>query len=222
MNVEAVPPSCTKRAASLWLTLCLALGGKSAIDQYGDEIVQAISKYRRERRVGFKSKARARKINRVVLLCDELMNEVAESRDWLDANIEIIDQDGVDIEAIIQGEASPLRALRDRVKAALEEAPDQSGKEAVYFRRRFWCRLALIYEDATERRAATSKNKDGSIQGDFVRMIAAVTEYISPGERVTSDMVDQFIDWYRSSDSADIRDEISEYRMLSAAMGFAG
>ncbi|MCJ2018612.1 hypothetical protein MKK84_14395 [Methylobacterium sp. E-065] len=222
MTEEAVPPSRPERAASLWLTLCLALGGKSAIDRYGDEIVQAIRKYRRERRVGVNNKARFKKLNLIVDLCDELIVQLEDSRDWLDANMDPVTADGVDFEAIIQDDFSPLRAMRDSLKTALEEAPVQTGKEAVHFRRRLWIRLAMIYEDATERRAATSKNKDGNIQGDFVRMVTAVTEYISPAERITTDMVDQFVDWYRSPESADLRDEMAEYRMLSAAMGFAG
>ncbi|MCJ2051263.1 hypothetical protein [Methylobacterium sp. J-070] len=221
MTVEAIPPSRTDRAASFWLKLCPALGGKSAIDRYGEEIIQAVSRYRRERRVGLRSKARSKKLNLIVDLCDELMAELADSRDWLDANLDPAASEDVDFEAIIQDDFSPLRALRNGVKTALEEVPVQSGKEAVYFRRRFWIRLAMIYEDATERRAATSKNKDGNIQGDFVRMVIAVSEYINPVECVTSDMVDQFVDWYRSSESADLRDEIAEYRMLSAAVGSA-
>ncbi|MDP4022416.1 hypothetical protein Q8W71_07265 [Methylobacterium sp. NEAU 140] len=223
MTSEAVCTSHTERAGAFRQTLCAALGGEHAIERYGSEIIRSASNYMRERRVGLRSKARAKKLRRIVDLCGDLISEVANNRDWLDANLDPIQWGGADVEEIIHdGEHSPLRALRNALAATIDEAPDQSVKEAVYFRRRLWIRLAMIFEDATERRVATSKNKDGHIQGDFVRFVVAISECIGSGEAVTSDMVDQFVDRYRSSESADLRDEIAELRMLAAAVESAG
>ncbi|MDN3625598.1 hypothetical protein [Methylobacterium isbiliense] len=159
-------------------------------------------------------------LQKALKLCDDLISEIEKNRSWITARLDICSCPVIGAEEIVLGGPDcPLTAFRSLLAEAIESEPDYSGREALYFRRRFWIWLTLIYEEATSRRAAVSKDKDGAVTGNFVRYILTVSAALKSLSSTTPDMVDQFVDWYRSSASEQDRDEVYEYRSMATVIG---
>lgn len=216
MTAEITVLSSMSEVSSLRNELAILLGGERVVSRFALDIIHAFERYQFDLRVGLKTKGRAARLKRMLKLCDDLRREIAEHKVWLFARTDVDISSVLGVEEIISGGAdSPLEEFRRLLDEAMRIEPDYIGREYMHRRRRLWIWLTTIYEEAIQRKAATSKNKDGTISGDFVRYIFLLSKQSKSMGIITPDMIDQFVDWYRSDDSQLDREEVAEARMLA-------
>lgn len=219
MSINTTNVLSVKTNPDLRSELADLIGGNDIVSQFGPDIIRAFEHFHFNHRVGLPTKNKLDQLQKMRKLCDDLIETISEHKIWLFARTDAEMSPVLGVEEIIEGgSASPLNEFRRLLGEALVAEPKYSGRANIKNRRRLWTWLTAVYEEATLRRAATSKNKDGVVSGNFVRYLILLSGQSRALGIVTPDMVDQFVDWYRSGLSECDREEITEVRMMANAL----
>lgn len=121
---------------------------------------------------GLRNGKRINNFKKMVHLLDRLDEEIKKEIHWMELNLgEWVGNTYLSVGITLFGENNPFYKFRTLLTREIERGPEIQGSEEIYFRKIYWSWLALIYEEASGKRAATAKNKAGQICGRFAKFV---------------------------------------------------